>query len=333
MGQLPECISRRKTAKGHNTTSICRLALMRVLMLSGILREESRPAVLNTDYWILNFCLSVTSTTGHIMKHLLLATTALAAVAIASAASAADLGTRAPVYTKAPVYAPVSNWTGLYLGGNVGYGWGNNDMSLAESTALEGFANQSFGNHSNGVIGGGQVGYNWQMGSFLTGLEADIQGSGIHGTSNSPLTSIFGPNNTFSGSSEAKLSWFGTVRARLGVTLTPDLLLFGSGGLAYGNVRNSANADASFGAGIAHQDFPAQTSQTKAGWALGGGAEWMFTRGWSAKVEYLHIDLGKTSAVGSAVASGGSPPIIDSVNYTFHDHFDTVRFGVNYHFN
>jgi outer membrane immunogenic protein len=267
------------------------------------------------------------------MKHLLLATTALAAVAIASQASAADLGTAAPAYTKAPVYAPVNNWSGWYIGGNVGYGWGNGDTSLAESTAIIGFANQSFGNHSNGVIGGGQIGYNWQVGSLVTGLEADIQGSGIRGTSNSRLTSIFGPSNTINGSSEAKLSWFGTVRARLGVTLTPSLLLFGTGGLAYGNVRNSANADASFNAGTLHNDFPAQTSQTKAGWALGGGAEWMFTRGWSAKVEYLHIDLGKTSAVGSALANGIPATFTDSVNYTFTNRFDTVRVGVNYHFN
>jgi outer membrane immunogenic protein len=263
------------------------------------------------------------------MKHLLLATTALAVVAIASAASAADLGTRAPVYTKAPVYAPVSNWTGLYIGGNVGYGWGNGNTDAAFPT-ISSIPTGSVDSNGNGVIGGGQIGYNWQVGSLVTGLEADIQGSGINGTGNlSGFTFAASPIGPTVFSSTSKLSWFGTVRGRLGVSLAPTLLLYGTGGLAYGNLSNSASTLVD---NIFQDVWPASISQTKTGWAAGAGAEWMFAPGWSAKLEYLHLDLGSASATTSDQAAIPLAAAL-TTTYAWHNRFDTVRFGVNYHFN
>src|SRR6267154_5961847 len=95
---------------------------------------------------------------------------------------AADLGARS--YTKAPVVAPVSNWSGFYIGGNLGYGWGdgNTDFSFLPSPAEFTFNNTTLGARSTGVTGGAQLGYNWQIGSVVTGLEADIQGSDIKGS-------------------------------------------------------------------------------------------------------------------------------------------------------
>ncbi|SHN76389.1 outer membrane protein [Bradyrhizobium erythrophlei] len=277
------------------------------------------------------------------MKRLLAISSALAVLAITPQASAADLAARtAPVYTKAPEYAPVvSSWAGLYIGGNVGYGWGNGDMTFGDAVGAPGtpfgILNQTLANRVNGVFGGAQIGYNWQMGSIVTGLEADIQGSGIKGTAQGPTATSFNlaADETITASSESKLNWFGTVRGRLGVTVTPNFLLYGTGGLAYGEVSHSGNVVDVFTSNghPATDSFPTSVSQTKAGWAAGVGAEWMFTRGWSAKVEYLHIDLGSSSASGNFLFNGNPFSSVAPVAYSWNNRFDTVRFGVNYHFN
>jgi outer membrane immunogenic protein len=253
------------------------------------------------------------------------------AAALSGSAIAADLGAR--TYAKAPAVAPVTNWSGLYIGGNLGYGWGsaNTDVSFPAEFA---FSNTTLGARSSGVIGGAQLGYNWQIGSVVTGLEADIQGSGIKGSARAPAIP-FVPIGPFESSlsSEHKLSWFGTVRGRLGVTVTPELLLYGTGGLAYGHVDASANWFLSQ-EGDSGEHFqtqaPASVSKTKVGWTAGAGAEWMFARNWSAKLEYLYVDLGSESAIGDAV------PVIDpqlKAGYTWRFRENIARVGVNYHFN
>jgi outer membrane immunogenic protein len=247
------------------------------------------------------------------------------AAACSGSAFAADLGPRS--YDKAPaMVAAVTNWSGLYIGGNVGYGWGsgNTDFSFPDAFGVD---NTALNTKSKGAIGGAQIGYNWQIGSLVTGLEADIQGSGIKGSARrSPVffndISGFFPDSFLS--TEQKLSWFGTVRGRLGATVTPDLLLYTTGGLAYGHVDASANtffAD--------DTQFPASVSKTKAGWTVGAGAEWMFARNWSAKAEYLYVDLGNISAIGHSAANPSSQ---FAVGYTWRIKENIVRAGVNYHF-
>src|SRR3954453_11855415 len=193
------------------------------------------------------------------MKKIVLATV-LAALGSASAL-AADLAPRA--YSKAPMMAaPVSTWQGFYIGGNVGYGWGRGNTS--STGGLGGFIDIApWSNDTNpkGVLGGAQIGYNWQAGSFVTGLEADIQGAGIKGSFKSPFFDL-DTNSVVPGefiSANQKLSWFGTVRGRLGVTVTPDLLLYGTGGLAYGQVDVSADTV------FLHNHFPASLSKTNLG--------------------------------------------------------------------
>jgi outer membrane immunogenic protein len=237
---------------------------------------------------------------------------------------AADLGAR--TYTKAPALAPVTNWSGLYVGGNLGYGWGSGNTDVSFPAEFD-FNNTTLGARSSGVIGGAQLGYNWQIGSVVTGLEADIQGSGIKGSAraNPTLVGTANPDPSSVLSSEHKLSWFGTVRGRVGVTVTPELLLYGTGGLAYGHVDASANY-------FQTVDFqaPASVSKTKVGWTAGAGAEWMFAQNWSAKLEYLYLDLGSDSAIGSF-----APPVPPQVQvgYTWHTRENIARVGVNYHFN
>ncbi len=282
-----------------------------------------------------------------------LLTASLATSALSPVASAADLAPApAPrTYTKAPMISPATNWSGFYGGVNVGYGWGNNNTDLADATpapnaGITDLASQSLGVKSSGVIGGGQVGYNWQIGSFVTGLEADIQGSGVKGTAPqtnlTPVTPKIGLFPvSFQGSYEQKLSWFGTLRGRVGATITPGLLLYGTGGLAYGQVDDSGEVQKSIPL-VPTNTFPGSTGQTRIGWTAGAGAEWMFARGWSAKVEYLHVDLGSASATGEPTAvapSGGGLIVVNPatdpalVSYHWHNSFDTVRAGVNYHFN
>jgi outer membrane immunogenic protein len=258
---------------------------------------------------------------GLTMKKVLIAA---AAVLTATASQAADLGARP--YTKAPpMIAPVSSWTGLYIGGNVGYGWGagKTDFSfLPDETAFD-TKNATLDSKPEGVIGGAQIGYNWQMGAIVTGLEADIQGSGIKGSAKSPLASIGGaPAIGSFRSSDDRLSWFGTVRGRLGATLTPSFLLYATGGLAYGEVKDSANTFFTTA-----EQMPVSVNQTKVGWTAGAGAEWMFAHNWSAKLEYLFVDLGKTSVT---VADPVTPAL--SVRYDWKNQDHIVRAGVNYHF-
>jgi outer membrane immunogenic protein len=265
------------------------------------------------------------------MKKILIATV-LAALG-SSSALAADMPARG-MYTKAPVADPAVNWSGFYAGVNIGYGWENGGTDFA-FTLPNTSANTTLGAKSHDVIGGAQIGYNWQMGHFVTGLEADIQGSGTQGSATKP---VFRNDGTEAHgdflSTEHGLSWFGTVRGRLGTTITPNVLIYATGGLAYGEVRDTANAtyirfsDGSF------SDTPSSVSKLKAGWTIGAGGEWMFARGWSAKMEYLHVDLGNVSAVGSEVdhfPTASPPP--DRVGYTWHNQEDIVRVGVNYHFN
>jgi len=249
------------------------------------------------------------------MKKIILATV-LAGMG-STAALAADMGGRTP-YTNAPaMMAPVASWSGFYIGGNVGYGWANGKTDFS-SVPTPDFPPFTHDTNPKGVIGGAQVGFNWQMGSFLAGVETDIQASGVKGsfndTFNSPLA-------------EQRLSWFGTLRGRVGVTVAPELLVYGTGGLAFGRVEDSGNNPARDASGAIVFDAPGSVSKTTIGWAVGAGGEWMFARSWSAKIEYLHVDLGNTSVTGL-----NSPADGFGVKYGFKNQENIVRAGVNYHF-
>jgi outer membrane immunogenic protein len=260
------------------------------------------------------------------MKKIILATV-LAGLG-STAALAADMGARTP-YTKAPaMMAIVSNWSGFYIGGNVGYGWGNNntDFNFLPSPALFGESNDGLGTHSKGVIGGAQFGYNWQFGATVLGLETDIQGSGISGASAKLPTALLVIPGASMASSQT-LSWFGTARVRLGFEIAPALLLYGTGGVAYGQPKATANFTFPDSPTVTIP-FPAALSGTKAGWTAGAGVEWMFAHNWSAKVEYLYLDLGNVSVISNNPLTAGA-----QVKYDWKNQDHIVRAGVNYHFN
>jgi outer membrane immunogenic protein len=244
------------------------------------------------------------------MKKLFLATTALVALAVGSA-NAADLAAR-PVY-KAPPPAPVYSWTGVYWGVNVGYSWGQakNDVNVAGAPFSD-------SQDVNGVIGGGQIGINWQVANWVFGLESDIQASGQKGSSSGTFGAA---GDTFAFSADHKLEWFGTSRVRIGFLPVENILLYATGGVAYGQVKSSYTvADVTSG-GVAGLDF----KDTRAGWTVGAGVEGLLGGGWSAKLEYLYVDLGKNTT--TAVLDGATLASFDS---KFTDNI--VRVGLNYKF-
>jgi outer membrane immunogenic protein len=243
------------------------------------------------------------------MKKFLLGSTMLAALAVSAPAMAADMPVKAPVY-KAPVVAPeVFSWTGFYVGGNLGYSWGRADTDFNETTSAT-VVTQIFRTagpnlistttvtvppvtaggsdraHLNGVIGGGQIGYNWQSGSTVFGFEADLQGTGERGDTTICLTAGCPAGGIF-GSASYRLPWLATVRGRIGVAVAPKWLLYVTGGLAVAEVESD------FTGGLSGGPFATLSSNTtRAGFAVGGGVEGALDNNWSAKLEALWVDLG-----------------------------------------
>jgi outer membrane immunogenic protein len=143
------------------------------------------------------------------------------------------------------------------IGGVVPLGFGLNDNNSSSN---------------GGVVGGGQIGYNYQFSPWLVvGLETDFQGTSIGSGGG-------GNNWWWGGGNREQISWFGTIRGRLGITsFDPHFLIYGTGGFAYGEVQRNG--------------WLIQNSVVKTGWTAGGGVEWAFMPNWSAKVEYLYTDL------------------------------------------
>ncbi len=214
-----------------------------------------------------------------------------ALLACAVAANAADLRPApAPVMpTKAPpVYvAPVLDWTGFYVGVNGGGGWGRawSDLSGRMNTS--------------GGVAGGTAGYNVQFGSWVLGLEGDADWSNVKGNA-SPLGC---PGCTI------KNDWLGTARGRAGYAFG-GFLPYVTGGLAVGDVKATVPG------------FAGQTS-TQAGWTAGAGGEYALTRNWSAKLEYLHVDLGRFNC-------GINCGVTATDNVKFQENL--VRGGINFRF-
>lgn len=237
-------------------------------------------------------------------------------VAFTQIATAADMPVKAPVYT-APVPAQ-PDWTGFYAGINGGYSVAANRSTYTVFVnPVIGFDNaESYKVSPAGMLGGLQLGYNWQTGSLVFGVEGDIQGTGQKNTvCVVTCSAAFG----FLGTVEQKLPWFATVRGRAGVTVGRSLF-YVTGGAAFGEVKTS----------VTEVNGPAVTvseSKTKSGWTVGGGIETGLTGNWTAKFEYLYVDLGSQTL--SSVDAAGPPSFIVATA-DMRDHI--VRAGLNYRF-
>jgi outer membrane immunogenic protein len=260
------------------------------------------------------------------MKKLGLATTALFMLS-AGAVSAADLAARP--YTKAPApVAAVYNWTGFYVGINGGYGWNDSQDVAVSGTPLITAAQPADvpfslrGLKPEGGMIGGTVGYNWQFGRALVGIEADFDWADINDARFLDLPTA-GP--LVRTSARQSIDFFGTVRGRLGGLLTDQFLVFVTGGLAYANVKSDANIDEFFGVG---RQFRASAEGIRYGWTVGAGAEWKFAPNWSLKGEYLYYDLGSYTIRGTQT----NPVDADFATYSFTTRGSVARAGINYQF-
>jgi outer membrane immunogenic protein len=259
-----------------------------------------------------------------------------ALIGLSSAAFAADLPARV---APAPyLAAPMFTWTGFYVGLNAGAGWNNSDRGYSEF----GFTPNTFGslpsNNDAGFTGGAQAGYNMQFGSFVAGVEGDInyidRGNGgsfvISPTATESYNLSIGNSN----------NWFGTVRGRLGFAFD-RFLVFGTGGLAFGGKVGGAGGTYSATTTTVDNTDPLNpvttttttttaltgsgNSKNNVGWALGGGVEYAFSNAWSVKLEYLHVDLGdKTQRLFVNSTQG--------IDVKTDNKFDIVRAGVNFRF-
>jgi outer membrane immunogenic protein len=252
---------------------------------------------------------------------------AIAAVGIGLSATtvfAADLPRPVPVYTKAPGAAPNApfGWNGFYAGVSAGgVGARNNDTWTANFDNGAAFTDETGSNRLNrsGVIVGGQIGYNWIVSpQWLLGLESDWSYTGIKGAHDA--SAVF-PGTPFGSGFHSDLNshWLATVRGRIGYT-AGDWLFYGAGGLAIAGLRtNDAFSIPEVGLFISNS-----SSSSNAGWTAGGGVEYAFSRAWSAKVEYLYVDVKGNDYV-------LVPPDVSVAVH--HDHLreHIVRVGVNYH--
>ncbi|MDE2330272.1 MAG: porin family protein [Bradyrhizobium sp.] len=259
-----------------------------------------------------------------------------------ASALAADLPAR--VYTKAPVMVdPGYNWSGFYIGGNIGYSWGrSSDTSTFTNGAGTTLFTSTGSSDLDGVVGGGQIGYNWQIQNWVWGLEADIQGTDEHGNRDftcptgvctaSTLAPGFAlafliPGSAIPVSMEQKIDWFGTVRGRVGALISPRVLLYATGGLAYGGVNT--NETIATITGFSNTDV-------RVGYTVGAGIEGAIGGNWTAKLEYLYVDLGRTSGSFAttipAFGPGGASGNLTSY-YSSHISDNILRVGLNYRFN
>jgi outer membrane immunogenic protein len=276
------------------------------------------------------------------MKNFLAIGVALFALATIGTANAADLPP-APVYTKAPPRAAPYSWAGFYVGGNIGYGWGSarDDVTFFDPNvgATPVTAASSATDKLLGIIGGGQLGYNWQfLPHGVLGLEADWQGSGEKGSRSFVDSFILAPppnSDTVAANYEAKISWFGTVRGRIGYA-QDGLLFYGTAGLAYGEVKLAGTVTETFndvggGGPITSGTTPFGVSKVNAGWTVGGGIEGALANNWTWKIEYLYLDLG--SIAGASPAGAFLAPFNGTISEQSRFTDNILRLGLNFRFN
>ena len=232
------------------------------------------------------------------------------------------------------------NWNGFYGGANLGHGWSYTDgdpgcigrFGVFNGPYCQivpaGAAHVS----SSGSMGGGQFGFNQQVGKYVWGLETDFQATDINGsnTVNGPFAFVNGGLALPAGSYTAsqRLDWFGTSRVRFGYAGFERILIYATGGLAYGRSNNSSNLTAI----NANLTFPGSASVTKAGWVAGGGIEYAVANNWTAKIEAIYFDLGHVTFLGPGFPPGHFLPLGFTRTNDFSLQYSTVRIGLNYKF-
>jgi len=250
------------------------------------------------------------------MLHRLLFASA-SAVAIAGSAFAADLPSRAPP----PVYippTPIFTWTGIYIGGQVGYAWGTQRANVLLPGGTTIFNSYS----AEGVIGGAHVGYNYQVNQWVLGIEGSVDGTSISKTfiPGTVFPAALGFPAGFGATYTTSAPIEGSIRGRLGVAWD-RVLLYATGGAAFAGVQATYSSP-----------FASVTqSSTRVGWTVGGGVEYAVTNNWSVYAEYRYSDFGSyshspTSVFATAVLAGA--PVTVNRHFTQNQ----VQVGFSYRF-
>ncbi len=241
-----------------------------------------------------------------------------------------------PAYQAAPSF-PSLNWTGFYVGGNFGYGWSHRDFTSTITGTLgttQLSATNTGTDNGSGVLGGGQIGYNYQFPSNLVvGLEADIHGADI---SSSTFACVAGFGTAVCGTRDNDVSDVGTVRGRLGYAFN-DVLFYGTGGWAWGQGTNTTRFIC-LGPGCPGTSGipptspePTSVDVNPSGWAAGGGVEWGFLPNWSLRAEYLHLQFDGVTEDRSK-SSSVVPSLFVTSHVSSNMGINALRIGVNYLF-
>ncbi len=277
------------------------------------------------------------------MRRILLSALAAASFGVAGieSSSAADMGL--PLKAAAPVAAPVFSWTGFYIGGNVGAGWGTTETTADVGTFVTpliapgslAFSLPVSSQTVNGFLGGGQLGYNWQTGVFVLGLEGDFDWEGLKGTAPC-LVVLF---------CEVKHEWAADITGRVGVVAFDKALVYLKGGAVWQHSNYSASNSFSLvtpGGLPFSASASASASETRLGALLGTGIEYGFLPNWSAKIEYNFMDFGSHTLNFpiSASASGPGGPVVippaiaaalaSGIPVSVKDFDHVIKVGVNY---
>ncbi|TKT73390.1 porin family protein [Afipia massiliensis] len=274
------------------------------------------------------------------MKMIALAATLVAT--LSATAHAADL------YRKAPV-APIASWTGFYAGVNIGGGWSNTNVGYGTSdpvTAIffgAGVDLPANGDRvgSSGVLGGAQIGYNYQFQpAWVAGVEADFQFADISGSGATPYI-----GGALVSSASQDIQYFGTVRARLGYLATDRLMVYATGGFAYAQLNNAATLDiapggtinligigtsTNCGGAFPNSCFAGSSSSLTPGWTAGGGLEYALGQNWSLKGEYLYARFEQTITASAVTPTPGTLP--NTYIAKFATELNIARVGLNYRF-
>lgn len=265
------------------------------------------------------------------MEKLLLGGVALSVFATIFAmtpASAADVP--APVYKAAPAAVALHNWTGLYIGANAGYSWTRTGIDYRQTPgqydwfgADAGGLSAPFETTPGSFIGGGQIGYNHQLGAIVFGVEADFAWRKASGTTGHTFAK-FGDQMALT----TKQKWVGALRGRLGWTPANAWLIYVTGGLAYGNASDQLTQ-----AVVAPPSYTGSrtisSDSSKAGWTLGAGAEYAFNKSWSLGAEYLYMKLGSDTLSLPEKTIRNVTYAATSADFSHSSH--AVRVKLNYH--
>lgn len=269
--------------------------------------------------------------------------TMLAGLAFGGMAQAADMPLKAP-----PMVAAPFSWTGFYVGGHVGYGWGEKAFGLPELAGeqfgdcygkfqkcfdFSELGSEAFKHKLSGFLGGVQAGVNYQVGVWVLGVEGQFSWTKMDETSTTKLGEFYFANCWYDFTKDINLkattevNWVATVAGRIGYTFD-RFMLFAKGGVAF--------ADQDYNWVVSKGDYEllkAKFGETRTGWMVGAGAEWMLIGNWSAKIEYNYMDFGsKTLNVAATECHYGECGGTSNLKVDIDEHMHVVKAGINYRF-